>query len=171
MVLYFQNDDEVFLLLGEDRDERGWSAFGGGAHEGESVKETAARETSEETRGYFKKDWLLEQLEGKVAVKSNGFHLFFVEVPFVPAMRVTRNEISEKTESALTEMSHFAWVPVSDLEQVLAGQSEAIEERFLPTTSKSDFYWSIWLANMRDAYRHRACPWLDKKEPVKEVSP
>ena len=56
IVLYLKSGEETFLLLGEDReDQRGWSAFGGGAQEGESEQETAAREVSEETRGYLSK--------------------------------------------------------------------------------------------------------------------
>ena len=165
IVLYYQSGEETFLLLGEDREEqRGWSAFGGGANKGESVKETAARETSEETRGYFEKAWLLGELAEKMPVKSKGYNMFFVEVPFVPAVRVARNELANESNGALREMSRYAWVPVSDLETVLAGKRESIDERFLPEASKRANYWKIWLKNMRDAYEQLACPWLEKEQ-------
>ena len=52
-ILYFRSGQDVYLLLAEDsRKTRGWGSFGGGANEGESPAQTAARETEEETRGF-----------------------------------------------------------------------------------------------------------------------
>ena len=52
MVLYFQSGDEVYLLLAEHAgSQRGWAGFGGGPREGETVAETAAHTTEEESRG------------------------------------------------------------------------------------------------------------------------
>ena len=63
IVLYFKSGNEVYLLLAEDaREGRGWATFGGKAREGEHPAETAARETEEETRGYFVRGNLLKKI-------------------------------------------------------------------------------------------------------------
>ena len=54
MVLYFKSGGEVYLLLAEHAgSQRGWAAFGGGDREGETIPQTAAHKTYEETRSYF----------------------------------------------------------------------------------------------------------------------
>ena len=62
-VLYFKSKGEVFFLLAEytyeDAQKRGWSSFSGGPEEGETAAETAARQTEEETRGYFSRKEIL----------------------------------------------------------------------------------------------------------------
>ena len=172
IALYCKSGSEVFLLLGEDAgNERGWSTFGGGAKEGESLQETASRETHEETRGYFERDWLLSQIAEQTPIKSNGFHLFFVEVAFVPAIRITKNPVLDENDLSWKEMRNFAWVPVSDLEKALAGDTQKVDPLFLPTTAKTDFYWKLWLGNMEDAYRRKACPWTQDNDSVKGALP
>ena len=82
MVLFFKSGGEVFLLLADHREgDRGWAGYGGGPYDGESAAETAARETEEETRGYFLRDDLLAMIKDQEPVMDNGFALFFAEVP------------------------------------------------------------------------------------------
>ena len=65
IVLYSVVEGEVLLLLADHRlPGRGWAAYGGAARAGETSAETAARETEEETRGYFKRADLLKDVEG-----------------------------------------------------------------------------------------------------------
>ena len=67
MVLYFQSQGEVYLLLAEHAgSKRGWAGFGGGAREGETLAQTAAHKGAEETRGYFKRADLLTDVTHRV---------------------------------------------------------------------------------------------------------
>ena len=170
IVLYFQDGESTYLLLADEATEpRGWSAFGGGGDAGETVAETAARETEEETRGYFRRDWLLNKLKGRKPVRTNGYNMFFVEVPFVPALRVSQNPLEKSSGTAYHEREHFAWVPVSDLEKALQrvkkgkNKKAKIDPLYLPAASKQKFYWNIWVANMQDAYAEQACPWQNQE--------
>ena len=160
IVLYFQDEETTYLLLADEVEtSRGWSAFGGGGDTGEKIEETAARETEEETRGYFQQEWLLQKLENQKPVRSRGYNMFFVEVPFVPAIRVQQNPLKAENGNAYRERVHFAWVPVSDLENALKADNRKIKPEFLPSSSPTKSYWEIWVANMRDAYEQEACPW------------
>ena len=138
MVLYFKAGDDIFLLLADHREnDRGWSAYGGAPHEGESAAETAARETEEETRGYFLREDLLTLIEGQQPViDSNGFALYFAGVPFVPAQRVTNNPLPSDDKS-YTERGPYAWIPYSELDRYLKGPVEykkntLLQRRFFP---------------------------------------
>ncbi|MEM7147311.1 MAG: NUDIX domain-containing protein, partial [Verrucomicrobiota bacterium] len=139
---------------------RGWSAFGGHSEEGESVMETAARETEEETRGYFRREWLMQQLRGQEPVLSkNGFSMFFVEVPFVPAQRVMQNPLADEANPVTREREYYAWIPESDLRRALNDGTTEIDHLYLPSSCEVKSYWDVWLDNMRDAYQKDACPW------------
>ena len=84
ILLYFKAGTKVYLLLADHATpgskDRGWGGFGGGPENGESPAETAARETAEETRGFFLAAALLKQIESQTPViDTNGFALFFAE--------------------------------------------------------------------------------------------
>jgi len=163
-VLYFRDGHQVYLLIADDADNtRGWSAFGGGANKGESEAQTAARETEEETRGFFSKEWLLKQIKDKKPFKSEGYSFFFVEVPFVPAQRIMNNSLKNANKS-MHERVHYAWIPESDLKHVLTSKNNKIDSKYLPSSPNPKIYWNIWLNGMRDAYKQNACPWQKIKK-------
>lgn len=49
--LYTQEEEELYLILGYNAKHDNWCAFGGHAEPGETPKDTALRETEEETNG------------------------------------------------------------------------------------------------------------------------
>ncbi len=166
MVLYFKSGGEIFLLLADHRGEdRGWSAYGGGPNEGESAAETAARETEEETRGYFLREDLLTLIEGQQPViDSDGFALYFAEIPFVPAQRVTNNPLPSDDES-YTERGPYAWIPYSELDRYLKGPVEykkkyPIAATLLPAGQNTAWFWPIWLGNVWLAVETDSIPWM-----------
>ena len=170
MVLYFKAGDEVFLLLADHREkDRGWAGYGGGPYDGESAAETAARETEEETRGYFLRDDLLAMIKDQEPVIDNGFALFFAEVPFVPAQIVTNNPLPSDNESYV-ERGRYAWIPYSGLEPYLKGPVESegkfpIEERLLPGERHTSWYWPVWLGTVRRALETNSIPWEEAVSP------
>ena len=171
MVLFFKSGEEVFLLLADHREkDRGWAGYGGGPYDGESPAETAARETEEETRGYFLRDDLLAMIKDQEPViDDGGFALFFAEVPFVPAQLVTNNPLPNGNESYV-ERGPYAWIPYSELEPCLKSPVEPeerppIEKRFLPRERHTSWYWPVWLSSVRRAVETNSIPWDEAVSP------
>ena len=164
ILLYFHDGDNVFLLLANDsKVGRGWSGFGGGAKPGESPRVTAARETEEETRGYFSRAWLEVQISEQDPLRSRGFSMYFVEVPFVPAQRVMNNHI-ERHRAPMLEFQCYAWIPFSELEPVLSKENPSEEELrvnllYVAKGCEPHSYWRVWIRTMHDAQKQGAFPW------------
>ena len=167
MVLYFQSGGEVYLLLAEHAgSKRGWAGFGGGARKGETMAETAAHKGEEESRGYFKRADLLRQIKDQAPVMDGDFASYFAEVAFVPAQRVTNHPLADANvaNDAYLERGAFAWIPYSSIEGFLLEEIERtrkymIDPAFLPAGSETQWFWPIWLGNMRQAVTTQALPW------------
>lgn len=168
IVLYFESGGEVFLLLADNLEsDRGWGAFGGSPQEGENTAETAARETEEETRGYFLRGDLLNMIKDQEPViDHNGFALYFAEIPFVPAQLVTNNPVPDDDKFYI-ERGPYAWIPYSKIEPHLEGpvntdKGYPIEERLLPHERNTSWFWPVWLGNVRRAIETKSIPWSIK---------
>ncbi len=167
MVLYFESEGEVYLLLAEHAgSKRGWAGFGGGAVEGETTAETAMHKAEEESRGYFKRADLLQKIKGQAPVMDGDFASYFAEVAFVPAQRVMNHPVPEANDAYL-ERGTFAWIPYA----VVAGflqqdidrtKKYMIDPAFLPIGSETQWFWPIWLGNMRKAVTTHALPWQEQ---------
>jgi ADP-ribose pyrophosphatase YjhB (NUDIX family) len=168
MVLYFQSGGEVYLLLAEHAgSQRGWAGFGGGAREGETPAETAAHKAHEESRGYFKDADLLKQIKDQPPIMDGTFASYFAEVSFVPAPRVMSHPVP-KADDAYQERSTFAWIPYSTIEGFLQqdidrARKYLVDPAFLPAGSETQWFWPIWLGNMRQAFVTEALPWQPPK--------
>ena len=167
IVLYFESGNEVYLLLADHKgnaSQRGWATFGGGGHKGESLAETAARETEEETRGYFLRRDLLRTIKDQTPViDTGGFALYFARVAFVPSQRVTNNPIP-KDDKAYSERGPYAWIPYSELEKHLLTpvnrkKKHPIDAKFLPEGSHTSWVWSASLGSIRRAIETGVLPW------------
>ena len=164
IVLYMKSGGEVFLLLADHTDSttRGWGSFGGSHEDGETAAQTAARETEEETRGFFTRDELSTRLEGLNPVIDGSFHMFFLEIDFVPAPSVANHELTIDTVF-FHERGPYAWIPYSEVRKHLGSEEMTppclIDERFLPEGSERNWFWSVWIHNMRLAFQENAIPW------------
>lgn len=164
IVLYMSTNDEIHLLLADHKgsSKRGWSAFGGGAESGENRMETAARETEEETRGFFKKGELLKKLKGKKPFIEGKYFMYFLEIDFVSAQRVTNNKLPVGGK-AYRERGPYAWIPYSELKKYLISkirnQTYHIDKRFLPKGAKKDYFRKTWVSKMIGAYESKSIPW------------
>ena len=164
IVLYCCRGHDVLLLLADHANSsRGWGSFGGSAFDGETQRETAARETEEETRRYFSRTWLGEQIEEQSPSITNGFATYFVEVPFVPARRIMNNPTDE-TDGSTTERGVYAWIPFSEIEEILHQEQPSpgdlkIDLGYIPRGCTSVSYWDVWIESMRDAMTRNAFPW------------
>jgi 8-oxo-dGTP pyrophosphatase MutT (NUDIX family) len=94
-VIYFKFKSEIYLLLADhnrpQQHDRGWSGFGGYC-DGDPFDVTAARETEEETKGFYHRDELLGKLGSSPQIRVGDFTTFFVEVDYVPAIMINKNE-------------------------------------------------------------------------------
>ncbi len=173
ILLYHCDRDNVFVLLANDSNgTRGWSGFGGGAEGDESLRNTAARETEEETRGYFSRAWLVEQIADQRPLSSRGFHMYFVEVPFVPAQRIMNNPV-EDHHAAMMETQFYAWIPFSELEPVLRKDKPSradlrMNPLYVPRGCESRSFWRIWIMNMHDAHKQGVFPWNHGKNGTEQ---
>lgn len=164
MILYFESEGEVYLLLAEHRNsQRGWGAFGGGDREGETMAQTAAHKAQDESRGYFKMADLLKEIEGQKPIMDGGFANYFAEVDFVPAPRIQNHPPPDSTDSYL-ERSTYAWIPYSIIEPMVQTDIDrkkkyTIDPLYLPAGSQTDWFWPIWLGNIRKAVVADALPW------------
>ena len=169
-VLYFKSGGEVYLLLAEHHNSRrGWAGFGGGAREGETVAETAATKTEEESRGYFKREDILAKVKKLKPVVAGDFATYFVEVPFVPVQSIMNHPIPDKTNDAYSERSTFAWVPYSTMADFLKEDLSRnrlikymVDPAYLPAGSETQWLWPAWLRSMRQAVATNTLPWKNK---------
>lgn len=180
IVLYFRAGGETYLLLADHSkgvdEARGWAGFGGSAKDGESAAQTAARETEEETNGYFRRDWLLERLGKQLPIVDGVFSCFFLEVDFVPIPRIA-NHRRPSQERDYFERGPFAWIPYSQVTGYLgAAPVDAPETKpiiasdYLPSGRQTDWLWSIWLNNLRTARTKGPLPWEISAGPAKELT-
>ena len=166
IVLYLSSKDGVYLLLADHTglSNRGWSAFGGRSEGDEFPAETAARETEEETRGCFSREILLQKIMNKIPVVDGEFHMFFVEIDFIPAQRVTNNILTDKG-FRYKERGPYAWIPYSEVRKHLLNRSNkgkyVIDKRFLPKNVKRNWFWTVWIHNMHEAFQRGLIPWKD----------
>ena len=177
ILLYFRNGDEVYLLLADhvaDKGQvRGWASFGGGEKEGESAAETAARETEEETRGYFKRSWLLEKIRNQTPFDDGLFSCFFLEIDFVPIPLIENHPLPTK-EPDFAERGPYAWIPFSQVAVCLdpnfsPNAKGIIPAEYLPSGVRTSWFWSVWLQNLRAARARSPLPWetaANRAEPI-----
>lgn len=164
-VVYFESGGEVYLLLAEHHDsKRGWAGFGGGAQEGETVPETAATKTQEESRGYFKREAIFAKVKDLKPTVVGDFATYFVEVDFVPVQQIMNHPIPDDND-AYKERSTFAWIPYSSIAEYLSADLEKdkqylVKPEFLPAGSETQWLWPGWLRSMRAAVVENALPWV-----------
>lgn len=171
ILIYTQSGNETYILLADhafrSQQKRGWGCFGGAAEQGESTAETAARETEEETRGYFKKELLLDKIKGAAPLMDEGFALYFVRVDFVPAVRIANNtELG--SDISYSERGPYAWIPFSDIQKYLSNEIDRkktypIDPDFLPENTCSRHYWTALLLNLKRAMAENRLPWIPVK--------
>lgn len=167
ITLYAVTPQGVKLLLADHTvsariPARGWSSFGGSHEAGETPIQTAARETEEETHGYFKRQDLEKALAGQEPAVDGVYHQFFLEVPFVEITELLKVEIPET--HSFQERGPFAWIPLSEILPYLEGrefpkEAAKIQPRYLPAGGQTDWLWSTWLRNLRQAREARNPAW------------
>jgi 8-oxo-dGTP pyrophosphatase MutT (NUDIX family) len=175
-VLYTDTRQGVFLLLADHRppSTRGWGSFGGRHEAGETPAETAARETEEETRGYFHRAAILAAIGDQSPVCDGRFAQFFVRVGDVPAASIAE-AAPPSDDPVYDERGPWAWVPYTEIQRLLEmgdrRRALRIDPRYLPADAHTDRVWPTWLRSLRKAVEQGALPWETENDPVLEKAP
>ncbi|HDI59061.1 MAG TPA: NUDIX domain-containing protein [Desulfobacteraceae bacterium] len=175
-VLYTCTDQGVFLLLADHRppSRRGWGSFGGRHEPGESPAETAARETEEETRGYFKRAAILAAIGDQQPAYDGFFTQYFVQVDDVPAEAIAKATASSN-DRVYAERGPWAWIPYTEIRRLInSGHSAGllrIDARYLPADAHTDWVWPTWLDSLRVAIEQGVLPWETQKVEAVAAEP
>jgi hypothetical protein len=170
-LVYSYVDGEVMLLLadhaiGQDR-ERGWGGFGGTIKDNESPFIAAARETEEESRGYFPRAMVERKIRDQEPVIDGEFALYFLEISNIDPALIYRQPIGGLPES-YHERGPYMWIPFASvsrhLEQYGTAVGIEIEPGHLPDAAVSSWYWDIWLENIVAATLVDALPWIQDQD-------
>lgn len=162
--LYTETDEGIELLLADHVApvDRGWSSFGGNAEAGESYAETAARETEEETRGYFRRGDLLQAIKDHTPTMDGPFAFYFLKIDRVPVSEIM-NSIPPSTDRVYFERGPYAWVPLREIERFFDPDTVTFPLRIppdhLPENRFTDWIWPIWLHNLSVAMENGTIPW------------
>ncbi|MDD5704527.1 MAG: NUDIX domain-containing protein [Kiritimatiellae bacterium] len=174
VVIYTETPQGVAVLLADHvpPSKRGWASFGGSHEPGESVTETAARETEEETHGYFKRADILLAIKTQQPVFDGSFALFFVRVKHSPTEDIVKAAIPADNE-AYMERGPYAWIPCTEIERLLTLQDSVlplrVDSQYLPADAHTDWLWPVWIHNLRVAITKNALPW--KTNGTNNVNP
>ena len=152
-VLYFKFKHETYLLLADHswshQRNRGWSGFGGRC-DGQPPALAAARETEEETKGFYTRDKILAKLDLDSGIIVGDFNTFFIETDFVPATLINNYQASHES-AAHRERSPYAWVPITAIWQAIEIKKSGrtyLPVKFLPPDSHTDWLFEPFVASL-----------------------
>ena len=106
---------------------------------------------------------LFRQISDQQPIRQWGYHLYFAEVPHVPAKTIMDHPIP-KLRPAYMETQHYAWIPFSEIEPLLTKKSVTqadlkLNPRHLQPSSRSNAYWRVWIDNLRQVRLKDGFPW------------
>lgn len=163
-VIYFKFKGEIYLLLADHtwshQRDRGWSGFGGYCG-GDSVDVAAARETEEETKGFYSRNEILARLASSPKIRVGDFTTFFVEVDFVPAIVINNQKPSDRT-AGYFERGPYAWIPFSVIWQAIAKRRTGgvqIPRKYIPRDNQSNRLFEAFVTSLLAAKKAGIFPW------------
>lgn len=155
-LLYFKFQDDIYLLLADHNSnmqgQRGWSGFGGRCG-GDDPDKAAARETEEETGGFYEQAKILDKLRKSSSIKVNDFTTFFVEVEPVPAVLLNSHKKTTQ-EADYTERGPYAWIPLSEIWRAIENRKSGkanIDKKYLPTNAHTDWLFEYFVNGLDQA--------------------
>jgi 8-oxo-dGTP pyrophosphatase MutT (NUDIX family) len=163
-VLYFKFKHETYLLLADHglshQRDRGWSGFGGRC-DGEAPAAAAARETNEETKGYYSRKEVMAKLDPQSSICVHDFTTYFLEVDYVPA-EVINNYRASNTSSSYRERSPYAWVPISAIWRAIENRKSSrmyLPAKYLPPEAHTDWLFEPFVTSLLAAKSGGILPW------------
>ncbi len=168
-VIYFKFKSGIYLLLAahtwSHQRERGWSGFGGFCGD-DPVDVAAARETEEETKGFYRRNEILARLGSSPKIRVGDFTTFFVEVDYVPAIVINNKKPSDRT-AGYFERGPYAWIPFSVIWQAIAKRQTGrvqIPGKYLPPDKRSNRLFEPFVTSLLAAKTAGILPWEQPAE-------
>jgi len=163
-VIYFKFKSEIYLLLADHtwshQRDRTWSGFGGFC-DGDPIDVAAARETEEETKGFYRRDEIFARLVSSPKIRVGDFTTFFVEVDYVPAIVINNHKSSVRT-AGYFERGPYAWIPFSVIWQAIAERRTGrvqIPQKYLPPDKRSNRLFEPFVTSLLAAKSAGILPW------------
>ena len=163
-VLYFKFKHEIYLLVADHslshQQERGWSGFGG-LCDGQAPALAAARETEEETKGFYKREEILAKLNSDASIRVGEFFTFFVEVDYVPAI-VINNFKATDLSAGYRERKPYIWMPISEIWQALEKKQAGrvyLSGKYLPSDANTNWLFEPFVISLLAAKSAGVLPW------------
>ena len=157
-VLYIKFKGETYLLLADHnwhrQRDRGWSGFGG-LCDGEPVDVAAARETEEETKGFYSREKIFNKLGSSPKIRVGDFTTFFLEIDYVPAI-VFNNQKSVSHAASYDERGPYAWIPFSAIWQAIGNKRSGkahIPKKYLPPNALTNWLFNDFVLGLIEAKR------------------
>ena len=163
-VLYFRFNGETYLLMADhswpSQRDRGWSGFGGRC-DGQPVDVAAARETEEETKGFFSQEEIIARLGTSPKIRVGDFTTFFLEIDYVPAI-VLNNQESAHFKASFFERGPYAWISISVIREAVAKKQASrmyIPGKYLPPDAQTDWLFEPFVTSLMAAKEAGILPW------------
>ena len=163
-VLYFKFKGETYLLLADHNfrhhRDRGWSGYGGSC-DGEPVDVAAARETEEETKGFYSRGEIFARLGSSPKIRVGDFTTFFLKIDYVPAI-VFNNQKSVSHAASYDERGPYAWIPISVIREAISKRQSSrlcIPGKYLPPDSQTDWLFEPFVTSLMAAKKAGILPW------------
>jgi 8-oxo-dGTP pyrophosphatase MutT (NUDIX family) len=162
-VLYTRDGDTTWLLLADHvhwfQRNRGWAAFGGLCDD-DTPQEAAARETEEETRGFFARAAIRERIEEAKRLRTGDYYTWFVEVDHIPAEQITQHT-PPRQQSSYYERGPFTWVPLNVIWQSIDQHYPGrvwLPSQYLPQRRNTSWLHDAFVASMITARKNHLLP-------------
>jgi hypothetical protein len=127
-LLYFKQGDQIWVLLGHERNYMEWCDFGGKKiNIDKDLKETAIREIGEETSHIYDSSNVV--LDG--LYYTGKYHQYFAEVAFMPVPVLMHANLKMKKSEEL-EMNAYMWIPLKVLFDAVKCNTEPFNNVQLP---------------------------------------
>ena len=155
-VLYFKFKQETYLLLADHgfshQRDRGWSGFGGRC-DGQPPASAAARETHEETKGFYSQKEIMAKLDPQSSISVNDFTTYFIEVDYVPA-EVINNYRETNKSSRYRERGPYAWMPLSAIWRTIENEKSGLmylPAKYLPPEAHTNWLFKPFVNSLLEA--------------------
>ncbi len=164
-VLYTLHEGKLLLLLADHsiKKKRGWASFGGKC-DGDTPKHSAARETWEETRGYYPIETIKPLLRDDFKIETGEFVAYFVKVPFTPIKNIANFPLP-KNKKKFKERGPYAWVDFAVITKTLANKKKhekagryQLPDNLLPNNKNSGWLYHKFVGVIQQARRENIFP-------------
>ncbi len=136
------------LIADHSNSERGFASFGGRIKEHEDPRDTAVRESIEESRNQYTQEELESSIAKAQPVKLGEFTAYVVLVRHIPENKF---EIASTDCEGCKERKAYKWISVNQLNEITRSKHYRIPSRLLPQNAETDYLWEPFVRTYKAA--------------------